>query len=264
MKLVNLNIWIKINNSKLVATFLDSEKPDIICLQEVSRHLDKNVFEAYRSQEIIKGIIWKDYWYSFFGSLWVSEYFMKNNKKYRDFWWRIEQWNEIISKFPIITAENKFYYREYFLFNNTTNWEKTDHGRALQKIELIANGKKLQILIIHWIWTRNKLGDERTIAQCKYIVEIARQNDIATIIVGDFNLLPESDSIKIINKEFINLLKINNIKSTRPDFNDNVDIWNNVVDYVFVNDKIKINNFTVIETNISDHFPLILDFDILN
>jgi len=33
---------------------------------------------------------------------------------------------------------------------------------------------------------------------------------------------------------------------------------------LFVNNKIKVNNFRVINTNISDHLPLVLDFDILD
>jgi endonuclease/exonuclease/phosphatase family metal-dependent hydrolase len=67
----------------------------------------------------------------------------------------------------------------------------------------------------------------------------------------------------MIEKDFRNLIKEYNIKSTRPDFKDHLDEWNNVVDYIFVDDKIKVNNFEVINTDISDHLPLILDFEIV-
>jgi endonuclease/exonuclease/phosphatase family metal-dependent hydrolase len=66
----------------------------------------------------------------------------------------------------------------------------------------------------------------------------------------------------MLEKKFKNLIKEFAIKSTRPDFKDDLDKWDNVVDYIFVDDKIKVNNFEVINTNISDHLPLILDFDI--
>ncbi|MCK5025267.1 MAG: hypothetical protein KAS15_01655, partial [Nanoarchaeota archaeon] len=92
----------------------------------------------------------------------------------------------------------------------------------------------------------------------------AKRKDIPTIIVGDFNLFPESKSIQILNKEFRNLIDEYNITTTRPDFVDSRDVGNNVVDYIFVNDKIKVNNFKVFNTIISDHFPLILDFDIID
>lgn len=60
----------------------------------------------------------------------------------------------------------------------------------------------------------------------------------------------------------INLIDKFNIKSTRPDFDDGLDKGNMVCDYVFVNDKVKVNNFIVSNSNVSDHLPLILDFNI--
>ncbi len=35
-----------------------------------------------------------------------------------------------------------------------------------------------------------------------------------------------------------------------------------VVDYIFVTDDVKVNDFKVVDTDVSDHFPLVLDFDI--
>lgn len=50
--------------------------------------------------------------------------------------------------------------------------------------------------------------------------------------------------------------------TTRPDFNDTLETGNSIVDYVFVNDQIKVKDFKVIQTNISDHFPLLLEFEL--
>lgn len=84
------------------------------------------------------------------------------------------------------------------------------------------------------------------------------------IVVGDFNLLPDTSSIKLLNNKLINLVDLYNIKTTRPDFY-NKQFDNNIVcDYIFINDKIIVNNFKVINNNISDHLPLLLDFDIIN
>lgn len=75
-------------------------------------------------------------------------------------------------------------------------------------------------------------------------------------------MLPNTESIELFNNELVNLIDKYNIKSTRPNFDDGLDKGNMVCDYIFVNDKIKVNDFKVIESNISDHLPLILDFDI--
>lgn len=262
MKLVNINIGIKIDNTDKISDFLVAQKADIITLQEVLRHLDDSVFEQFKSQEGIKKTIGENYPYKFFGPLWVTHLHKTSEKIHRDFGGQVEQGNEILSKFPIVSATNEFFYKDFGYFLDVTNWRKEDHGRAITITELDVNGKRLQILNLHGIWTQDKLGDERTIEECKYVIEAAKRNDIPTIIVGDFNLLPESESITLLNGEFINLIDKYKITSTRPHVVDETDKGNVVVDYIFVNEKIKVNDFKVIDTDISDHLPLVLDFEI--
>ncbi len=139
-----------------------------------------------------------------------------------------------------------------------------DHPRAIQVIKLDVNGKDLQIINLHGLHSKDKLDSERTFNQCKYVLEVAKRKKLPTIIVGDFNLFPETKSINLLDKEFKNLIREYNILSTRPNPINGTDKRNIVVDYVFVDDKIKVHNFEVINTNISGHLPLILDFDILD
>ncbi len=88
------------------------------------------------------------------------------------------------------------------------------------------------------------------------------RKDIPAIVVGDFNLLPETESIGLLNKELINLIDKYKIKSTRPHFDDGLDKGNLVCDYIFINDLVTINNFQILESNVSDHLPLLIDFEI--
>lgn len=262
MKLININVGIKIDNSKKIGDFLKSYNADIIALQEVVRHLDDSVFDEYQSKSKIENILENTYPYTFFGPLWVSDAFRKNGQIHRDFGGLIEQGNEILSKYLIEDAENLHYYKTYTYARDWTNWQTEDHGRALVRTELSINGQILQVLNLHGIWTSDKKGDQRTVKECEFVVATALKKDLPTIITGDFNLFPETESIQIINKNFTNLIDKFGIKTTRPDFKDNIDVGNNVVDYIFVNSKIKVNDFGVIHTDISDHLPLYLDFDI--
>jgi endonuclease/exonuclease/phosphatase family metal-dependent hydrolase len=132
----------------------------------------------------------------------------------------------------------------------------------VQVAELEINGKRLQVLNLHGIWNESRMGDERTMAQCRYLLEAAKRKNLPTIIAGDFNLLPESHSLKILNDNFKNLITEFKIVSTRPDFSDEIDRGEEVVDYVFVNDQIQVKDFSVIQTDVSDHLPLILEFEI--
>ena len=51
MKLLNLNICIKISNTKEVGNFLIEQNADFVTIQEIVRHLEPGVFEEYRSKE---------------------------------------------------------------------------------------------------------------------------------------------------------------------------------------------------------------------
>lgn len=260
MKLLNLNIGIKINNTREVTDFIKKQDADIVAIQEIVRHLEDKVFEEFKSKAGIESVVGNMYPYSFFGPLWITDAFRKEGKIHRDFGGLIEQGNEILSKYPIVEAENEHYYKSYSYALDWTNWKKEDHGRALETVELDINGKSLQVLNLHGIWTEDKKGDDRTIKQCQFVVEKAKKKKISTIITGDFNLLPETESIQLINKDFVNLIEKYKIKSTRPDFNDELETGRNVVDYIFVSEDIKVKDFKVIETKITDHFPLLLEF----
>lgn len=264
MKLISFNIGIKIDNSKEIGNFIKSQNADIVAFQEIIRHFDESVFDMYKSEKHIKEIIGKKLPYSFFGPQWIADAMRKNGNIHRDFNGFVEQGNEIISKFPILNATNEFYHKHYSLELEWANFHTEDHPRCVQIVELNVNGKNLQILNLHGLYSRDKQDSKRTLNQCRYILEAAKRKNIPTIIAGDFNLFPETKSIGILNKEFKNLVDEYKVKSTRPTFDDGTDKGNNIVDYIFVNDKIKVNEFGVINTNISDHLPLILDFDILD
>ena len=264
MKLISLNIGIKIDNSKEIGKFIKSQDPDIVAFQEIIRHFDESVFDMYKSKKHIEDIIGKKLPYSFFGPQWIADAMRKNGQMHRDFNGFVEQGNEIISKFPILNATNEFYHKHYSLELEWANFHTEDHSRCVQVAKLDVQGKHLQILNLHGLYSRDKKDSERTLHQCKYVLEAAKRRSIPTIIAGDFNLLPNTKSIGLLNKKFKNLINEYKIKSTRPDFEDELEKGSNIVDYIFVNNKIKVNNFEVINTNISDHLPLVLDFDVLD
>lgn len=259
MKLLNLNVGIKLDNNDKVIDLLSKDNYDIVTLQEAMRKIDDTVFDKYNNSNIIKSKI--NYKYNFFGALWVAEHHEKNNIIIKDFGGLTEQGNEILSNYPITQASNIFYYKDYSIFRDITNFRKEDYPRAFIDTIINIEGKELQIINVHGIRNKDKIGDERTISQSIAILSKVRK-DIPCIIVGDFNLLPDVESIQMISKEMRNLINEYNIKSTRPTFNDGLDKGDLACDYIFVNDKVKVNDFKVLNNNASDHLPLILDFEI--
>lgn len=259
MKLLDLNVGIKLDNIKEVLEFIKNENADICTFQETMNAVDDSCFDIFKSKNYIVKL--ENYEYNEFAPLFIADGITKNNVVVRDFGGKAEQGSLIISKYKIKEHYNQFYYNEYKYEYDATYFREKDWCRSIQNTILEIDGKEIQIINVHGIWNKDKIGDERTIKQSEFILNNIRK-DIPVIVVGDFNLLPNTESIKALNNELVNLIEKYNIKSTRPNFNDGLDTGNIVCDYIFVNDKVKVNDFTVINTNISDHLPLILDFEI--
>ena len=196
MKLFNLNVGIKLDNNKEVVDLILKDNYDIVTLQESMRKLDEGVFSQYDSCDFIrKHTSFKN---NFFGAVWVARVHKKNNKIHRDFGGYVEQGNQLLSNYPIIKSSNVFYYKEYSNYEDSTNFRKEDHPRAFIECVLDINGKELQVINVHGLWTSDKMGNDRTQSQIDAILNRARK-DIPCIIVGDFNLLPTSKYIKILS-----------------------------------------------------------------
>lgn len=260
MKLLNLNICIKLDNNDKVMDLIKEQNPDICTFQEVMNGTEESCFEMYQSKN--KLVAMQDYPFSEFAPLFIAKGVSKDGVITRDFGGKAEQGSLILSKYNITKHDNQFYYNEYRYEYDATDFREKDWCRSIQNAILDIQDKKIQIINVHGIWNKDKIGDDRTIAQSEFILSQIRE-DIACIVLGDFNLLPNTKSIQMINRKMKNLIDIYSIKSTRPTFNDGLDKGNIVCDYIFVNDKIKVNDFKVLQSNASDHLPLLLDFEIL-
>jgi hypothetical protein len=110
-----------------------------------------------------------------------------------------------------------------------------------------------------------KLDTDARIAQSQIIVEFMNNTEGAKILCGDFNLMPETESIAMIERARMrNLIKEFNITDTRGRLSH--EKWPNspqfFADYTFVSPEIKVKNFLVPPVPASDHLPMILEFEI--
>lgn len=254
MKLVSRNIAIRETNNNGVIDFLRQQNADIVCLQEVGKGEEKSVKSEYDSFHAIQNTNLYPYW--FIGE---SHEFKGFNTRNIDFWGYMRQWNVILSKYPIIKAENIFYHRQFERRDDFTTRTQTDHGRMLTKVIVHIDGSDVQVYNVHGIRTGDKKWDERTTKQCEFIISKAQEHNLPTIIAGDFNLLPDTEGIQIMNKTFQNNISRFNIISTRPSFDDWLDKWDLVVDYVFSKD-VEIKDCYITNIDTSDHLPLIIEF----
>jgi len=248
----------KIDNTQGILDFLKGNNFDILAFQEALKAHDEKVYKMYRTKNDIEAFVQDKTKQSVFAPVWGANAITRNGEVDIDFGGFVEQGCFLMSKHEIMEHRNQFYHLDYkdpgF---DATNFKRDDHARSIQNAILDINGKKVRIINIHGIWNEGKTGDARTLKQCQFIIDKALETDYPTITVGDFNLLPNSESIGLMNRYFRNLIAENNIESTRPQ-----DVGSFVCDYIFVNDKVKVNSFEVLDNDVSDHLPLVLDFNV--
>lgn len=110
----------------------------------------------------------------------------------------------------------------------------------------------------------DKLDTPERLEQSRQILEYFDDLTGVKIIGGDFNLFPETKSIKMFEqKGYRNLIKEFNVPTTR-----NRLIWDKYPknkqfysDYVFVSLDVKVREFSVPNIEISDHLPMILEIE---
>lgn len=264
MKLISLNTAIfQANNSHLFKFFKD-QNADFVCLQEISRGLEDSVDKKYITIDPINKAT-TSLKYFFYGPSTVFSDFKVNNYHGAPFSFtfggQLEFGNYTRSRFEILKAQNIFI-ENHFTYNiDLSRWPEEEY-RAVLVTDHIVKGKKLRILNYHGIWSRDKLGSKRTLRANKLIYNLALQAEGEVIICGDFNLFPHTSPMKIFEKNLISLVDKFKIKTTRPASNELSSSKRNVVDYVWVSSGVKVNKFQVPDVEVSDHLPLILDFDL--
>lgn len=133
-----------------------------------------------------------------------------------------------------------------------------NHARNIQYVTLEREEKKTTIINFHGLWNGKGKGDtEDRLTQSRNIVEFIKTIEGEVVLCGDFNLLPDTESIKILEGAGLrNLIRENNITSTRTSFYTKPEKF---ADYTFVSLGIEVKNFTVLPDEVSDHAPMLID-----
>lgn len=89
--------------------------------------------------------------------------------------------------------------------------------------------------------------------QTKQIADFASALEGKVVLTGDFNLAPHSKSIEQINSVLRNLCIENEAETTRTFLTHKKE----VCDYIFVNEKVEVTKFKVLDDLASDHCALV-------
>lgn len=132
------------------------------------------------------------------------------------------------------------------------------HSRTLQWVECRHNHRSHTIANVHGLWNgKGKTDSPERLAQSERIRGFLDAIQTPKILCGDFNLRPETESIKILEKGMTNWVTLRNIPSTRTSLYTKDERH---ADYIFTSPEIAVHRFEVWPHEVSDHAPLFLEF----
>lgn len=131
--------------------------------------------------------------------------------------------------------------------------------RILQSVHLKDNA--LSVYNFHGVPKADKKDTPVRDLQTQRVMEIINKDTNPKIIVGDFNLNPDTRAIATFEAIFINQIKGSGYTTTRsPHYSKLKDFP--FADYIFTSPEIKVSEFKVLSDEVSDHLPLFLDFEL--
>lgn len=241
MKLISLNIWGGHIYEPLLQFIKLHQDIDIFCFQEVYNNAQHKISTENREHCLtifseIQHLLpnHQGFFRPVVGKIYGIGMFIKNNIA-------------VLNEDEIIIHDNPHY-----------AGSGPTHSRNLQWAECCINECRYFILNVHGLWNGYGKNDSPArIAQSQVIREFIDTIKRPIILCGDFNLKPETESIKILEMGLDNLIKAHDIQSTRTHYYLKEEKF---ADYIFTSPEIAIKSFRVLNDAVSDHAPLFLDF----
>lgn len=245
MKLVTLNVWGGAVNEPLLQFLTAHQDIDFFLFQEMHHNAtaktnwdnrgNPNLFEDM-GQVLPQHI-------GYFASAQSGEYGLAGF---------------IRKEFDLTETGDIFVHRHRDAMNDI---DATSLGRNLQYFKIVGK-KPFTLMNFHGLWTgKGKEDTEERINQSKRIVEFIKSLSDEYILAGDFNLLPNTESIKILKDTGVrNLITEYGITNTRTSYYKKSS--DTFADYTFVTPGIKVKEFKILPEEASDHAAMYLEFEV--
>lgn len=150
---------------------------------------------------------------------------------------------------------------DIFVYRSKNAMENNDSktlGRNLQYVQIARGSRRFLVANLHGLWNgQGKTDTQERIAQSLKVRGFLDGVDYPKILCGDFNLLPGTKSLALLEYGMTNLISRYGITSTRTSCYPETERY---ADYVLVSPEVKVKSFKVLPDEVSDHSPLELEF----
>lgn len=245
IKFITINIWFggKIWNNLI--EFINTEKPDILALQEVYDGHDQSLEKRFRTMEVFNELFKGFLPYNAFGATLF------------DTGVNVPWGNAIFSKFPISSSKTIFFDLPYSNYNFNIDPDPRLAPEGMLEGKLSLDGKDLFVYSWHGPWNNHGGDSKERFIMRDVIIENLKDKE-RVILAGDSNVRPDTAVIKDI-EEKINLHNVfgDRLQSTFNMKHKSIpELAFESVDKCFVTKNITVTDSEMPEVDVSDHYPL--------
>lgn len=259
MRLITLNTWANRIHEPVI-DFVKREAPqtDIFCFQEVyhttsdQAHTGPDQTERADALAQFRSVLDADFFCTFAPV-------QSNYANHGPVDFHLEYGNATFVRRTLEIVEESSVY----VYRGADDLHPDDQrGRARRAIVTkikTPEDQRYTIINLHGLWQAgtNKADNPDRFEQSRRLRAVIDQSDAPVIIAGDFNLLPDGQSMAILEEGMRNLIKEYNVTSTRSSLYPKPI---RLADYILVSPEIKVIDFKVLEDEVSDHLPLALEW----
>jgi endonuclease/exonuclease/phosphatase family metal-dependent hydrolase len=249
MKLISLNTWMGIAGEPLLE-FVRShaEKTDMFCFQEVLNGGEAEGIELWGTKEKREHNL-----------LAVLTELLPEHRPF--FHPNKGAWAGLVT---FVRKDIRVLENGNLFVHGSGPHKKTDmksSARNIQHVTFETECKKITVINFHGLWNGGGHGDvPDRLAQSERIVGYLNSLSNAHIMCGDFNLLPHTKSLAMLeNTGMHNLIKEYGITTTRTKLYTRTP--DKFADYTLVSKGIEVKDFKVLPDEVSDHSPMYLEFE---
>lgn len=242
MRVISLNIWGGRIFDPLVSFIREHKEVDVFCLQEVYHNASKQISTETDAKYVLNifSELSKElpdhlgFFRPVVNGIYGIAMFVKKEI-------------EVIEEGEISIYESPEY-----------SGQGPTHGRNMQWVKVRdKGGALLSILNVHGLWNgKGKTDSPERLAQSQRIKSFIDSLETPVVLCGDFNLRPDTLSLKLFEDGLENLVRKYNVESTRTSLYTKEEKF---ADYMFTSPNLGVKTFKVLEHEVSDHSPLILE-----
>ena len=174
---------------------------------------------------------------------------------------KVDRGNLILSRFPIVNKNDVFYDVPYGIYFDDGKQDFSIFPRTIQHAEIQAGNQAVNVFNTQGIWGLDGDDNTRRLRMSKIIRDQIKDKE-NVILAGDFNVRPDTKTIHNIEKVLKNVFKDELVTTFNMKRKTNPGYATAVVDMIFISHNTAVVSHSCPPVDISDHLPLVCEFNI--